>query len=333
MSHSTPWYRSPTILIACGVTTTIAVVLTLWLSTTDSAGNRGQERGQETGSTLAGIESINARLDTLKETLSGIQQYLANIDMKLAAIERRITLDHGSFSDAINLIAGAVAESNIIKIDRAMIGAILPKAPQNLWNRHTFTMPTTIGSAFWEDNRLVVAVARVTPICAGHPGVVSRISNGHTIEITLEEEEQRRQQVLVYRNLSRLFVEVGDKVYRGEMIGTIEPQAPDSYVAQFVVQLLSQNGKPIPPDYPEVYPEIGQRVFVTKCAVCHEATSTYHLVGPGFKGTKAGKLPSGNDATDRTLLEILNKGANGMPPFHTLTEKEKEDVIAYIKTL
>ena len=121
---------------------------------------------------------------------------------------------------------------------------------------------------------------------------------------------------------------------RGELIGIIKPQAPDSYVARLVVELL-QDGEPSHPEFPEVYPATGQRVFVTKCAVCHEATSTYRLVGPGLKGVKDGKLPSGKDATHDALLEILNnKGGAGMPPFQDiLTKKEKEDVIAYTKTL
>ena len=114
----------------------------------------------------------------------------------------------------------------------------------------------------------------------------------------------------------------------------IKPQASHP-VAQLRIEFLDGGRSVSPPSkYPEEYPEIGQRVFVTKCAVCHEITSTYRQVGPGLYGTKDGKLPSGKDATDHTLLEILNEGLTGMPQFQdTLSKIEKEDVIAYIKTL
>ena len=119
-----------------------------------------------------------------------------------------------------------------------------------------------------------------------------------------------------------------------EVIGTIEPQA-DGYVAQLVVELL-QDGQSValPLGFLEEHTEIGKRVFVTKCAACHEATSTRRQLGPGLKGIKDRKFLSGKEATDQALLEILNRGARGMPSFQgTLTDEQKDDVIAYMKTL
>ncbi len=165
---------------------------------------------------------------------------------------------------------------------------------------------------------------RLPPIVhKGNPG--SRVSKGHTIEITLDEGNL--DELLVYRNLSEVFVEAGQEVFSGDVIGVIKP-ASRSSIAHLVVELV-RSGKSVPPpsEFPKVDRETGKGVFLRKCAACHEATSTYQLKGPGLKGR-------GKDATDDTLREILNKKGRGMPSFKdTLTPKEKEDVIAYMKTL
>ena len=57
-------------------------------------------------------------------------------------------------------------------------------------------------------------------------------------------------------------------------------------------------------------------------------------IGPGLAGIKDGKLPSGKDATTENMMENLNKGGNGMPPFEKLlSDEEKANLIAYVKTL
>ena len=79
---------------------------------------------------------------------------------------------------------------------------------------------------------------------------------------------------------------------------------------------------------------VGQEIFDTKCSVCHNADSADKKIGPGLAGIKDGKLPSGKDATDENIMENLNKGGNGMPAFEKLlSDEEKTDIIAYVKTL
>ena len=79
---------------------------------------------------------------------------------------------------------------------------------------------------------------------------------------------------------------------------------------------------------------VGQEIFDTKCSVCHNADSADKKIGPGLAGIKDGKLPSGKDATDENMTENLNKGGNGMPAFEKLlSDEEKADIIAYVKTL
>lgn len=78
----------------------------------------------------------------------------------------------------------------------------------------------------------------------------------------------------------------------------------------------------------------GKELFETKCAICHNADSTDKKIGPGLKGIKDGKLPSGKEATYANILENLNKGGGGMPAFEKLlTDEEKDHIIAYVKTL
>lgn len=79
----------------------------------------------------------------------------------------------------------------------------------------------------------------------------------------------------------------------------------------------------------------GKAVFEDNCSMCHNATSTEVLVGPGLKGLfKRAKLASGKPVNDANVLGTINKGGDTMPPFaDSLKPAEKDDVIAYLKTL
>jgi mono/diheme cytochrome c family protein len=78
----------------------------------------------------------------------------------------------------------------------------------------------------------------------------------------------------------------------------------------------------------------GKTIFEGNCSDCHESSSTETKVGPGLKGVKSGKLPSGKPASHATILNLLNSGTDVMPSFKdTLNDKQKEDVIAYVLTL
>jgi cytochrome c len=78
----------------------------------------------------------------------------------------------------------------------------------------------------------------------------------------------------------------------------------------------------------------GKEVF-EQCSVCHNADSTEKKMGPGLKGLFAkDKLTSGKKPTEANVLAKINEGGNGMPPYkETLSDDEKADVIAYLKTL
>ena len=78
----------------------------------------------------------------------------------------------------------------------------------------------------------------------------------------------------------------------------------------------------------------GKLLFEEKCQECHNADSDEVKTGPGLKGVKDGKLPSGMKATRDNILELVNEGRDEMPAFKdSLTGKEKEDVVAYVLTL
>lgn len=80
--------------------------------------------------------------------------------------------------------------------------------------------------------------------------------------------------------------------------------------------------------------EAGKEAFETKCVVCHNADNMEKKIGPGLAGVKDGKLPSGKETTYDNLLENLNKGGGGMPPFEKMmSDEEKDNVIAYVRTL
>ena len=80
----------------------------------------------------------------------------------------------------------------------------------------------------------------------------------------------------------------------------------------------------------------GKELFGSNCDVCHNADSTEVKVGPGLEGLfKRESLQSKKKVTDANVLDIINKGSpSGMPGFaDSLTEQERADVLAYLKTL
>jgi len=78
----------------------------------------------------------------------------------------------------------------------------------------------------------------------------------------------------------------------------------------------------------------GKETF-EQCGACHETESDEKKMGPSLKGVfKRAKLNNGKKPTDATVLEVINKGGNGMPPYEELlSAEEKNNVIAYLKTL
>lgn len=78
----------------------------------------------------------------------------------------------------------------------------------------------------------------------------------------------------------------------------------------------------------------GKEVF-DQCSVCHNADSTEKKIGPGLKGLfKKDKLENGKPATEANIRTQINEGGNGMPAYKDiLSDQEKDDVIAYLKTL
>ena len=79
----------------------------------------------------------------------------------------------------------------------------------------------------------------------------------------------------------------------------------------------------------------GKDVFESNCSVCHNADSDEKKMGPGLKGLfKKEKLNNGKKPTEANIRAMINTGGNGMPSYaDMLTDEEKNDVVAYLKTL
>ena len=78
----------------------------------------------------------------------------------------------------------------------------------------------------------------------------------------------------------------------------------------------------------------GKDVF-DQCSVCHNSDSTETKVGPGLKGLfKMAMLVNGKPVTEANVRDFINTGGNGMPAYgDQLSAQDKNDVIAYLKTL
>jgi cytochrome c len=81
-------------------------------------------------------------------------------------------------------------------------------------------------------------------------------------------------------------------------------------------------------------PEKGKAVF-EQCAICHNADSDEKKMGPGLKGLfKKDKLSNGKKPTEANVRARIDEGGSGMPAYKDmLSDQEKDDLIAYLKTL
>ncbi|HZU26583.1 MAG TPA: c-type cytochrome [Bryobacteraceae bacterium] len=81
-------------------------------------------------------------------------------------------------------------------------------------------------------------------------------------------------------------------------------------------------------------PAKGKEVF-EQCAVCHNVDTPERKVGPSLKGLfKRDKLHNGKAVNEANVRTVINNGGNGMPAYQDmLSEQDKDNVIAYLKTL
>jgi cytochrome c len=78
----------------------------------------------------------------------------------------------------------------------------------------------------------------------------------------------------------------------------------------------------------------GKAVF-EQCGVCHNPDSDEKKMGPGLKGLfKKDKMSNGKKPTDANVRARIDEGGSGMPAYKDmLSDSEKDDLIAYLKTL
>ena len=81
--------------------------------------------------------------------------------------------------------------------------------------------------------------------------------------------------------------------------------------------------------------EKGKANFEDNCLVCHNVSTDEKKMGPSLKGLfKRATLKNGKKMTDANVLAVINAGGNGMPAYaDMLNDTEKEDIVAYLKTL
>ena len=78
----------------------------------------------------------------------------------------------------------------------------------------------------------------------------------------------------------------------------------------------------------------GKELF-EQCGMCHHPDKDEKKMGPSLKGLYAkDKMTNGKKPTDENVLAVINEGGNGMPPYQDLlSDEERTDVLAYLKTL
>jgi len=78
----------------------------------------------------------------------------------------------------------------------------------------------------------------------------------------------------------------------------------------------------------------GEQVFGL-CRVCHQAVGKEEKIGPSLKGLfQKQKLRNGKAPTEENVLAVVDRGSTAMPAYEgILSDQEKEDLLAYLKTL
>jgi cytochrome c2 len=81
-------------------------------------------------------------------------------------------------------------------------------------------------------------------------------------------------------------------------------------------------------------PAKGKEVF-EQCGVCHNSDSEEKKMGPGLKGLFSHeKMTNGKKPTEANVRAKVDEGGNGMPAYkEILSDEEKDNLIAYLKTL
>jgi len=78
----------------------------------------------------------------------------------------------------------------------------------------------------------------------------------------------------------------------------------------------------------------GRKVFEIQCEGCHEPNGTTVKVGPGLQRLfKRGKLANGNQCNESSVRSMIESGGKSMPSFAQLRNGDKDDLIAYLKSL
>ncbi len=79
----------------------------------------------------------------------------------------------------------------------------------------------------------------------------------------------------------------------------------------------------------------GKEAFGDQCTMCHNVDNDEKKMGPSLKGLfKRAKLANGKPMNDANVLDQINKGGNGMPPYaDMLSADDKANILAYLHTL
>jgi cytochrome c2 len=107
-------------------------------------------------------------------------------------------------------------------------------------------------------------------------------------------------------------------------------------VCILLVFALAAASTPNPAPADKGDPEMGNELFDEQCSMCHQAYSSERKVGPSLKGLFAkDKLESnGKPVNDANVIERIDKGGNGMPPFKdSFSTDDKANLLAYLKKL
>jgi cytochrome c len=77
------------------------------------------------------------------------------------------------------------------------------------------------------------------------------------------------------------------------------------------------------------------KIAFQQCAMCHNTATVDKKMGPSLKGLfHKQKMQNGKRVTEPSVRALIDQGGSGMPPFREmLSDQEKDDLLAYLKSL
>jgi mono/diheme cytochrome c family protein len=203
----------------------------------------------------------------------------------------------------------------------AITASAISLRPGTLWWRGVqLTMPVSSAALFPSDDHVLFETRERVPVRAAISGTISvespRVFYIRAHPITVK-----------YVDVTRLTVQPGEEVKKGQVIGRLETGHPDPRTASFSLEVLKDGSALAPPAFQSEF-ELGERLALQSCVGCHHMREVFPLDGK--------KMLNGQPATSKNVEETIRKGGKVIGPYKmpafqdVLSDTEIKAVVSFV---